>query len=380
MNSVRTLLPSSGSSLAPSARPGAAPRPRAAVAVLATLALAGAAGAQVVATMPAGYTGTIGQGIVGAPFSARPFYRVQLCDETLRGTPLPHVIALNFRRDKANVRPQNVARTVTVDVAMGHGSLGAFDQEFAANFTIDRTQLATGRSVSLPNTFYPQNGPSQPEPWTARIPLDAPFAYSGQHALVVEIATQSNGEYVVESSAGTTGQLFQLATGNVTEYGCTVAGRAVPFTLRTTQYAHMRREMMRLEAEVSFGPGNAPVWLNISATDPLLGMPGLCGRLHALPDVQLPLGTTDAAGSRPATVVRFPWVGALTTTPLHMQAIALDPSQSGLPLALSDDSVALWPAAPAVGPAHASAHSQDPQATRASALAMGGAPICGLEQ
>jgi hypothetical protein len=142
----------------------------------------------------------------------------------------------------------------------------------------------------------------------------------------------------------------------------------------------MRSEMMRLQADVRRGPAAAPAWLNISMQDPLLTLPGLCGVVHALPEVQLSLGTTDAGGNSLGTVVRFPWISALRSAPLHMQAFAFDAGQSGLPLVLSNGSVALWPAPPTPTLGHASALSESLTATRAAALSLGGMAICGLER
>jgi len=356
-------------------------RARRALPAAAVVFLAGiAARAQVVATSPNGYLNSVGLGATGQPFSARPHYRVQCCDESLRGTPIPNIIALNFRRDTAFSRSQNAARTVTVAVAMGHGSLAQFDEEFARNFTVDRSQVVASRVIALPNTMFAQNGGTQAEPWTSRIPLDMPFTYSGAHALLLEIATISSDSYVVEAGATTPGQLFNLSTGTRNEDGCQATGRTVPFGLFTTQYSHMRSAMMRLQADVRWGPAGAPVWLNISTQDPLLTLPGLCGRVHALPDVQLSLGTTNATGESLGTVVRFPWISALRSAPLYLQAMAFDAGQSGLPLVLSNDSVAVWPAAPTLTPLFASAHSESLTATRASALTTGGMSICGLER
>lgn len=344
------------------------------------LAFASGLAAQVVATAPSGLANSLSASSAGDPFSALPYQRFQYCHPSLIGSNLPPLTAVNFRRDKSFVRPQNTARSLSVEVVMGHGAIGRFDEQFDANYTVDRTVAVATRSVALPNLFYAVNGANQPEPWSIHIPLDQPFTYQPAHALILEFTTtQGNGDYALQSSDSAGGALMNLLTGTTNDYGCRATGRAADMQLNTTQWTHVQNGMMRLQAELNWAPANAPAWLNIATNDANLTVPGLCAAVHALPTIQLPLGTADAAGRIPTQTWRLPYLAALRTTTLFMQAIAFDAGQSGLPLALSNDQQCRWPTAPTQAPSAAIAVSQQPGAARASALAFGGVAICGLE-
>ena len=365
-------------------RPRLMPFRRLAPVVLA-LAVAPLAPAQIAHTAPAGFLNTTTGGSTGQPFSAQVSTRTQVCHPSLIGTPIPGIIALNWRRDITSFRGTNVARTVVLDMAMGHGDIGAFDEVFAANFTVNRAQVVTGRSVNLPDTLFLQGNQVNPEPWSSRVPLDQPFSYDGVNALVLELAVRSttspnNGYYVDAGTFGAGGQMLNLRYGSTNDTGCTATGRSGPMFLSTTAYSHVQGRMMRVGASIARAPASMPVVLYVAATDANLTIPGLCARLHALPQIELPLGGADAAGAIAEQFFRFGYVPSLLTSSLAVQAVALDAGQAGLPVVVSNDQTLRWPTAPTTAPGQAYTQAADLVSPHGTPVAIGGVPIVGLER
>lgn len=358
---------------------------RALALLLLGLDLAPAAAAQIVQTAPAGFLNTTSGGSVGQPFSAQASTRAQFCHPSLIGTAIPAIVALNLRRDTTSFRGTNVARTVVLDVALGHGSIGTFDETFAANFSVNRTQVAANRSVNLPDTTFLQGNQQNPEPWTSRVPLDQAFSYDGVNALIIEVAVRSttspnNGYYVDAGTATSGGQMLNLRNGVTNETGCIATGRFGPMFLSTTAYSHVQGTMMRLGATIARAPATVPVVLYVSAVDANLTIPGLCARLHALPQIEIPLGVATANGDVTQQFFRFGFVSSLLAAPLFVQAVAFDAGQAGLPVVVSNDQALTWPAAPSVAPGQAWTQAADLVSPYGTSVSIGGTPIIGLER
>jgi hypothetical protein len=108
---------------------------------------------------------------------------------------------------------------------------------------------------------------------------------------------------------------------------------------------------IRLGAAAYLAPLNQPAVLNIDLFDPNLGLPGLCGRLHAQPIVSVPLGQTDGFGVTPLVYLDLPYLARLEGIRFYTQAAIADPRQPIFPVVLSDGRTAVVPPAPRMPPA-----------------------------
>ena len=107
-----------------------------------------------------------------------------------------------------------------------------------------------------------------------------------------------------------------------------------------------------LDVEVEENAENQAHYLLMGAQQQSVTLPFLCAEYHiGGPTVTLPLGVSNSEGSLD-TCFRFNPVNALIGLPLVLQAVAVDPTQSGplLAVALTNGNITSIPANP-TGPA-----------------------------
>ena len=68
----------------------------------------------------------------------------------------------------------------------------------------------------------------------------------------------------------------------------------------------------------------------------MLAEQGLCGTVHASPDISLPFGPSSSTGAIASTSITFPFQASLLSGYFFTQALAPDAGQAGLPLVLSN--------------------------------------------
>ena len=259
-----------------------------------------------------------------------PNTRTQQIDNNLAGRNLPLVRFIGWRRNgSANA---GAAKTTDVTVLMAHADYNTITNVFANNYKTPAQTVFTKKAVNLPDWNAPSG--SVPSPFDVVLPLDVPFLYNGQDALLWDVLNENNplGIYTQDWVSGTMPHTYGDYPTDLGG-GCTTTNGAM------THRCALRANATVLEMgfKVSSAPPSAGLTMLLGASDPALTIPGLCGVVHSQPLVFLPIGTADAAGTLPlAFPINTPWTPALAGAPLFTQVIALDTTQPGIPLAMSN--------------------------------------------
>jgi hypothetical protein len=271
---------------------------------------------------------------------------------------------------------------MNVEFRLGHGAINRFACRFNENYLGAPTVAYTRKPTNLPD-WTMRVGSGAVEPWSLRLPLDVAWSYDGVRDLVWEVVwdgSTATGSYTTDRASGS-GSVFSSSTGTVIGTGCTATGRTSAFSLTTIGYTHLTNGLMRLRVSASNAPSTAPLTLMADAVNSNLTVPGLCATVIALPVLQVALGTSSATGALAALDLHLPWLPALQTTPVYLQAITVDPGQPGLPLALTQGRRQQWPAAPTTPGTAAYTYSTDVTgATLGSGPFTAGSAICGFER
>lgn len=285
-------------------------------------------------TAPPGHANQEGESAVQytLPF-ANAVARHQYVYGGLSGTPRPNLAKLEARRD-GTALATCPARTAYVAVLLSHADLRAQTNVFANNYKGTPTVVFARKLVNLPDHTTPPAAP--PAPWTLAIPFDTQFSFSGNDDLLVEFQLDSNSNAVhgysldaVDATPGGAGSFQYIDTLG----SCTTPNGKFWIFGRTpvTAVTHA----VTFQTYGVRAPGSAAGVLALGLKDPdLRGL--LCAPLRTSAEITLPL-TSDAAGNfgsamAPITL-QFPFPGPMT---LYTQFAALDATQSGLPIALSD--------------------------------------------
>lgn len=203
------------------------------------------------------------------------------------------------------------------------------------------------RPVNLPD--WTQPAVSTPAPFDFVIQLDQPWTYMGVDPLLWELRVTnnaSNADYGNDFQSSSGGSTSSSNSGTVIGTGCTATGQTAAMSLAATFKNQFIR--FRTAHNVTRAPALAPTFLFLDAVPSNFQFPGLCGLVYALPTIQLPIGTADAAGTVPEFAIeRIPFANSFVGTTLFCQAAAIDVGQAGLPLALSNGRSNTFPATPA---------------------------------
>jgi hypothetical protein len=258
-----------------------------------------------------------------------PNTRVQQIDKNLIGTGLPAILYLGWRRNgNANA---GAAKTTDLTIIMSHADYDTVTNDFASNYKDPPQTVFTRKPVNLPDWNAP--APTVPSPFDLRVPLDTPFIYNGVDALLWDVLNENNpmGTYSQDWLSGTIPHTYGAYP--------TLLGAGCPTPNGTMNHrAAIRANATTLDMgfRVEGAPSTANVSLLFGLSNPGLTVPGLCTTLNTAPIADLPLGVTDAQGG---IALQFgfatAWNPGFAGLPIHTQALALDPSQPFLPVALS---------------------------------------------
>ena len=225
-----------------------------------------------------------------------------------------------------------LANTVCANVSTTH----------ANNYLGTPTTVFTKKFVNAPDwTALPASAPA---PFNFKVIFDSQWVYTGVNDLLYEIRVAQNTyagtaftnypydfDYIGQSSA----VFSTTATGVANGTGCTSTGMTSLFKLTGSIYTHPNR--LRMAMGTTYAPATTPVSLYLDTVDSNLTIPGVCAVLHALPTIEIPLGTSTATGSiATKTFDNLPYNSSFPGVQLHFQAIALDLGQAGLPVTLSN--------------------------------------------
>jgi hypothetical protein len=109
-----------------------------------------------------------------------------------------------------------------------HGRPCARRRRDDTNYTHGSTQVATSKTISLPDTTILQNGGgSTPEPWSVALPIDQTLTHSGAFALIVDVTTAATSvatAYMIDGDVAQPGILFRQTTAQRNFDGCIATG------------------------------------------------------------------------------------------------------------------------------------------------------------
>lgn len=259
-----------------------------------------------------------------------PQTRTQQIDNNLVGVSLPIITALGWRRN--GTQNAGAAKTTDLTITMSHADYATVTNTFASNYKDPPQVVFARRPVNLPDWNSPSG--SVPSPIDLVVGLDFPFVYNGVDALLWDVQNENNpqGIYTQDWVSGSMSHTYGAFPFDISS-GCT-----------TPNGSMNHRVALRANAttfEMGFVVRDAPSSTNVALLFGLqpasLPVPGLCAPLTTQPIANIDLGTTDASGNLPLAF-GFPlaWSPNLAGIPLFTQAFAADPSQAGLPIALSN--------------------------------------------
>lgn len=288
-------------------------------------------------TLPSGYQNRPGEYLRGDgvlyPFGRSVNFDYQEVHHDWNGRTLPALTAIGFRRAPNRVANTTaVAHTIDATVTMGPGDVNAFTSTFATNYTAPSTVVFSTRTINMPDWTQPI---VPRETFSLWLPLDAPYTVDTSRDFVWQLLVQNSTLPNVNNSLYNSDRTATTSASSVSVgAGCVATGRAAAMTLSATfTNSSTTTSLAFLGANY---PAGVPVILHVGLTNPNLQLPGLCGRVYAMPDLALPAGPTSASGALAQTTLALPRGRALRSAHLFLQALAPDAGQAGLPLALSE--------------------------------------------
>jgi hypothetical protein len=298
--------------------------------IAAMLALAAAAAAQSTFTSPRALGAAEGNDWWSFMFG-HPIARWQQIDGTQRGAPIANINRIELRQDGITGSQSAVARNVDLEIVMAHTDYATSVTLYATNYRTPATVVFTKKPVSLPAwTSVP---PSTPAPWTLAFPFDAGFNYNGTQDLLWEtrVDNSSLAAFATYPQDFHANRTLNYVNASLTGNGCTTANGL----FQSNPLGYTDAAALFLQYEVFGAPSTTPVTLLVGASDPNQAIPGLCANLRSSMNVLVGIGTSGATGVLVNTPLRVTWNAAYSSATLYTQMVALDPTQSGLPLALS---------------------------------------------
>jgi hypothetical protein len=312
--------------------------------ILPAIALSAAISAQF--TSPAGYLTTEGSSNHDYILFRYNDLRWQQLDATSVNTQPTVVTRISWRRDGTSANdPTWTARTIDIGVYLAHSVMpGAISETYDANYLTPPLNAFVSRPVNLPD--WTQQPATPPAPWNLAIQLDQPWVYNGNDPFLWELRITNN------NTASDYGNDFQsipgstqaVNSGTTIGTGCVATGQTTAMALAGSFQNQFVR--MRAAYTVSRAPAMAPTYLFLDRVNSNLQLPGLCTTLVAMPVLAVAMGLADANGGATLAVDNIPHAGSVGVT-LYAQAAAIDPGQTGLPLALSNGRSNAFPATPA---------------------------------
>ena len=266
--------------------------------------------------------------------------RLQQADATWTG--VPRILqSLAFRRD-GNGGGQT-GKTIDITLKLGLANMSRLSGDFDQNFLATPVTAFAKKPVSMPDWSTPLT----PGPFDFVMTLDAPYIYLATNALLIDVVCENPSP----TQAGTTDRDYTFYTSNTgsivgSSTGCTTANGTFTHNMALeTNGPALPKYGQRIKLDAKGAPSAAVALLSLDAVDRNLSITGICTSIHALSGVILPLGPTSASGTIAPLYLAFPFNTGIEGAPLLTQLIAQDPSQPGLPFALSDARQATMPTA-----------------------------------
>jgi hypothetical protein len=267
-------------------------------------------------------------GTDGNTFPWNNLFRYQQIDAHLGS--MPRVLrGLAWRHD---TNGNWAARTLEVEVLMANSSLAAASATFAANYAAPAQVVFVRKNVNTPAWSIPVR--ALPTPFDFALLHDVPFVHTGQADLLWEVViTNTSMATTFGCNAASSSATTNPGSYTMNGTGCTTPNGS--YELRSSITTSRTSNAVTFTWNARSAPGGAASALLLSIVDPDALLPGLCGRLRAISLLQIN-GTTSNTGAWTPTAGSLPldpsWVGLA----LFAQAVSADPTQGGIPVALSN--------------------------------------------
>lgn len=264
--------------------------------------------------------------------------RVQQIDANFIGHPMAMVVRrLAWRRDKA-AASTGVARQAEITVVMAHADYNAIGTTFANNYKDTPVTVFAKKYINLPDWTQVPN--PAPAPFDLVVLFDVPWVYNRVDSILWDVVvtdTTATGRYSDDWFSSQATQNYGQTHLDIGP-GCTTANGV--FTKRDVYSAISAGLSARFQ--ITGAPSGTPCLLLLGVRTASVPVPGLCAPLGVDFIASLATGVSDASGavSHPLTA---PWNSAFSWAPLATQALALDPAQPGLPVALSNATLGTLP-------------------------------------
>jgi hypothetical protein len=178
-----------------------------------------------------------------------------------------------------------------------------------------------------------------PAPFDFVVPLSAPWQFTGNRALLIDVLVVNN------SSTGLV-NVDRTFVAGVNVQGTDLGGGCAP----TGQIAPLQHALQlesggpgqtrvgqRLRVVLNSGIPTQLVFLLLDFTVSDIALPGLCTNLRAVPTITVPLTSTNANGALAPCTLAFPFSPNLVGLPIVTQLAQFDTLRpAGLPLVLSN--------------------------------------------
>ncbi|MCA8970814.1 MAG: hypothetical protein KDC95_13555 [Planctomycetes bacterium] len=264
------------------------------------------------------------------------FYHWGSTGRSLTGIgPLSRPRALNqlaFRRDGSS--PSGNKRTLDADVTLSTGSLLHFIGDTATMHGPDKTLVLSQTALNFPDWTTSAGSPA---PFDFVLKFQKPFVYVRGDLIWSVYYTNPSDSGLAVNDREWTGP--QAGGSSVVGTGCGSFTHTMQLENNGPGMAHGG---MRIRVNATGTQANTPTWLLVDFTASNLSV-GLCANLYASPTIMTYLTTTNATGGLPYCYVGFPYIAAAQSATIVTQILSLDPTQSPLPLALSDGRSATMP-------------------------------------
>lgn len=264
------------------------------------------------------------------------FYHWGSTGRSLTGIgPLSRPRAINqlaFRRDAS---PSGATRTLDATVTLSTGSLLYFVGDTATMHGPNQSVVLQQTGVNFPDW---STSAGSPAPFDFVLKFQKPFVYTLGDLIWSVYYTNPSDSGLATNDREWTGPV----TGASTVVGAGCGGFSHTMQLENNGPG-MVKSGMRIRVNASSAPASSPAWLLVDFTASNIPVPGLCASLYALPTIFLPLPVTTSTGTLPLVYVGFPYTAAAQGATIVTQLLSVDPTQTGLPLVVSNGRSATMP-------------------------------------
>lgn len=254
--------------------------------------------------------------------------RTMQADANLQNAKLPILRSMSFRRN-AGAQTTATSRMVDVQIDMGFKAAtftNTFDSNYAA---MTRRTVFTKKNISLPDWTA---APPTPADFDLTIKFDTPFVNDVTKTVLWDVMCTNN------TGGGTYSMDWMSAAPSITRgerpselgTGCTTPNGTFAFTFTTEADA----TNITLRYGFTNAASSTPALAIVGSMDPNVNA-GLCANLRADLLFLIPIGASDASGTLSVNS-QIPWSASLAGLQLFAQGLSVDPSQTGLPIALSN--------------------------------------------